>query len=157
MVTICPRQSTTARKVRLNAAEAIGSGRPSSIRSTSGRSWPTPVLPDCLTHYPPGMICTAGSTRGNRSNAESFAAHRQRNAPQDEVDILGDAPGGDQDEPVDQLRELVGELHRHSATERMTHYGYPLDVEHAEQVAHPVGVRRDRVVGARLVGFTVAQ
>ena len=53
--------------------------------------------------------------------------------------------------------ELVGELHRHPAAEGVTDYRHPLDVEHAEQVAHAVGVRRDRVVGARLVGSPVAQ
>lgn len=31
--------------------------------------------------------------------------------------------------------------------------GHPLDVEHRQQVAHPVGVGRHRVVGARLVGL----
>ena len=37
--------STTARRVRLKAAEAVGSGRSSRIRNTLGRSRPTPVDP----------------------------------------------------------------------------------------------------------------
>lgn len=53
--------------------------------------------------------------------------------------------------------ELVGELHRHPAAERMPDDGHALDVEHRQQVAHPVGVARDRVVGARFVGLPVSQ
>ena len=55
------------------------------------------------------------------------------------------------------MRELVSELHRHPAAERVADDGSPLDVEDGKQVAHPVGVGSDRVIGARLVRLPVAQ
>ena len=55
------------------------------------------------------------------------------------------------------MRELVGELHRHPAAERMADDGHPLDVEYGKQVAHPVGIAGDRVVGARFVGAPVTE
>ena len=156
MVTIWPRQSTTARSVRVNAAEAIGSGRSASTRSTSGRSWPSPVDPNSRPAARPA-ICKVGSTNGSRSNASASLPIGNDASRNDHVDVLGDAAGPDQDQPLHQLRELVGELHRHPAAKRVTDDGDPLDVEHGKQVAHPVGVRRDRVVGAWLVRLPVAQ
>ena len=98
-----------------------------------------------------------GPHQGQPQQCQRFAAHRQRGPPEGDVDVLGDAARADQDQPFNQLRELVGELHRHPAAQGMTHDGRPLDIEHAEQVAHPVGVCRNRVVGAWLVGSPVAQ
>ena len=88
---------------------------------------------------------------------QRLAAHRQRRDAQRDVDVLGHPAGADEDQPIHQLRELVGELHRHAAAERVADDGDPFDVEHAEQIAHAVGVRGHRVVGARLVGLAVAQ
>jgi len=59
--------------------------------------------------------------------------------------------------PLDQLRELVGELHGHAAAERMTDHGDVIDVEHAEQVRACRWLRGHRIVGARLVGLAVAK
>ena len=70
MVTIWPRQSTTARSVRVNAADAVGSGRPASTRSTSGRSCPMPVDPSTSPTTRPAT-CRAGSTKGSRSSASA--------------------------------------------------------------------------------------
>ena len=75
-------------------------------------------------------ICTAGSMRGNRSNARASLPIGNEASRKSDIDILGDTAGGDQDQSLDQLGELVGELHRHSAAQRVTHDGYPLDVEH---------------------------
>src|ERR1700742_250729 len=145
MVTLWPRQSTTARSVRVNAAEAIGSGRPASTRSTSGRSWPIAVEPKTKPAARP-KICNAGNTNGGRGGE-----------PQRDVDVLGDAAGADQDQSFDEMRELVRELHRDPAAERMADDGGPLDVQDGKQVAHPVGVRRDRIVGAWFVRLPVTQ
>ncbi|COW56797.1 Uncharacterised protein [Mycobacterium tuberculosis] len=54
--------------MRPNAAEAVGSGRSSKMRSTLGRSCPKLVVPMALPTIRPA-ICTAGSTSGNRSKA----------------------------------------------------------------------------------------
>jgi len=66
-------------------------------------------------------------------------------------------PAPDQTSRSTRLRELVSELHRHPAAERVADDGSPLDVENGKQVAHPVGVGGDRVIGARLVRLPVAQ
>ena len=70
MVTTWPRQSTTARRVRANADDAVGSGRSARIRSTSGRSRPTPVEPNTAPAMRP-TTCSAGSTIGSRSSASA--------------------------------------------------------------------------------------
>ncbi len=66
-------------------------------------------------------------------------------------------PVDDQDEPLGLVRELVGELHRHPAPERVPDERDAIDAEHGEQVAHAVRVRRNRVVGARLVRRAVPE
>ena len=66
-------------------------------------------------------------------------------------DLGAEAAGGDQDQPLGALGELVGELHRHAAAEAVPDHGDLVDAEHGEQVAHAVGVAADAVVGARLV------
>ena len=78
-------------------------------------------------------------------------AKRRRGRAQQRVHLGSDAAGADEHQPLGPFRELVGELHRHPAAERVADHGYPVDVEHAEQVAHPVGVPGDGVVRSRLV------
>jgi len=96
-------------------------------------------------------ICKAGSTNGNRNNANAslpIGNEASRNAM---LTSLVTPTGADQDQALDQLGELVGELHRHAAAERMTDHRDSLDIEDRKQVSHPVGVRRDRVVRPRLI------
>ncbi len=101
--------------------------------------------------------CKAGNTIGSRSSASASLPIGSEASRNSEVDVLGDAARADQDQPLDQLRELVGELHGHATAERVADDGDPFDVQDAEQVAHAVGVRRDRIVRPRLVRLAVAQ
>jgi len=72
-------------------------------------------------------------------------------------DLGSQAPGGHQHEPLGALGELVGELHRDPAAEAVAHDGHLVDAEDRQQVAHPVGVAAEGVVGARLVGQPVTE
>ncbi len=156
MVTTWPRQSTTARNVRANADDAVGSGRSLRMRSISGRSRPSAGPADRESGDPSRRL-HRGQHQRQSQHRERFGAHRKGGDAKGEVDVLGHPARADQDQPVHQLRELVGELHRDATAERMPDDRDPLDVEHAEQVAHAVRVCRDGVVGARLVGLPVAE
>ena len=68
-----------------------------------------------------------------------------------------DATGRDEHEPLTALGELIRELHRDAAAERVSDHGRAFDVEHAQQVAHAVRVGCDRIVGAGLVGPTMPE
>ena len=71
---------------------------------------------------------------------------------------LGAEPArGDQDHPLGALGELVGELHRDAAPEAVADDRDLVDPEERDQVAHPVGVAAQAVVGARLGRLAVAQ
>ena len=70
MVTICPRQSTTARRVRVNAAEAVGSGRSARIRSTLGQVAAQAGRSERQARHPRPQL-NAGSTSGSRSSASA--------------------------------------------------------------------------------------
>src|ERR1700683_5298869 len=50
---------------------------------------------------------------------------------------------------------LVGELHGHSAAERLADYGGVVDVEDVEEITDPAGERTQRVVPDRLLRQTV--
>ena len=65
--------------------------------------------------------------------------------------VAGHAAGGDSTSRSTAVGVLVGELGGDAAAERVADDGGPVDAEHLEQVAHAVGVGRDRVVGAGLV------
>ena len=66
-------------------------------------------------------------------------------------------PDADEHQSFAPFGVLVRELRRHAATERMAHDGGPIEPEHLEQVAHAVGICRNRVVGPRLGRGAVAQ
>ena len=82
---------------------------------------------------------------GNGSEAEQ-RAHR---AP--------DPPAAHQHQALAALGELVGELRRHPAAERVAHHGGSLDLQDGQEVAHPVGEAGDGVVGPRLLRAPVAE
>ena len=82
---------------------------------------------------------------------------RQRGGPQREADLLAQAAAVDEHEPLQALGELVGELHRDAAAERMADDGRRRDPEHRQEVAHPAGVGAERVVAARLARAAVAE
>ena len=67
------------------------------------------------------------------------------------------SPAAHQDEPLAAIGELVGELRRHTAAQRMPDHGDAVDLEDAQEVAHAVGEARHGVVGPRLLGASVAE
>jgi hypothetical protein len=52
---------------------------------------------------------------------------------------------------------LIGELHGHPATERLTHHRRPGDAKFIEQITQRYRERPQRIVTARLSGFTVPE
>ncbi len=50
---------------------------------------------------------------------------------------------------------LIGELHGHTATERVTHHRRPGNAEIIEQITQRYRERAQRIVTARLSGFTM--
>ena len=63
----------------------------------------------------------------------------QSRRPQDRADVRPEAAAGDQHQPLDHLRKLVGELHRDAAAERVADQGRPLVAEGQHQVAEAAG------------------
>ena len=81
----------------------------------------------------------------------------QRRGAQQQVDLAAEPAAGDQHEPLAALRELVGELHRDPAAERVPDDRHAVVVERAQQVADAAGVRAERVVTARRRGMAVPE
>ena len=94
------------------------------------------------------MLASSGST-----NSEQ----RQRGGAQQQVDLAAEAAAVDQDEPLAALGELVGELHRDAAAERVPDERRALVAERDQQVAHAARVGAERVVAARLGRVAVAE
>jgi hypothetical protein len=93
----------------------------------------------------------------HRGQAHRDLETRQRDHPDRRGDLAADAARCNEDQPLGALGELVGELHRHTATEAVADHGDLVDAQHGEQVAHPVGVAADAVVGPWLVGAAVPE
>ena len=68
-----------------------------------------------------------------------------------------EAAAGDEHEALAALGELVGELHRDAAAERVADDRRALVAERGQQVAHAAGVRAERVVAARRRRLAVAE
>ena len=62
-----------------------------------------------------------------------------------------------EDEPLAALEELVRELHRDAAAQRVADEGRPIESERLEEVAHRVRVGPEGIVAARFRGFAVAE
>jgi len=71
--------------------------------------------------------------------------------------VASEAAAGDEDEALAALGELVGELHRDPAAERMADDGRAVVPKGDDRVAHGARVRAERVVAARLRGFAVPE
>ena len=54
---------------------------------------------------------------------------------EERADLLAEPTRGHEHQPFDPFRELVGELHRHSAAQRVAHHGHPFLAQHGEQVS----------------------
>jgi hypothetical protein len=65
------------------------------------------------------------------------------------VDLTAQAAAGDEHQALASLRELVAELHRDGAAERVADHGNAVVPERGQQVPHAAGVRAERVVAAR--------
>ena len=72
----------------------------------------------------------------------------QRRGAQDRAHLGPEAAAGDQHQALDHLRELVGELHRDAAAERVADQGRALVAEGEQQVAQAGGEAAERVVAA---------
>ena len=71
--------------------------------------------------------------------------------------LAPEAAAGDEREALAALRELVGELHRDAAAERVADDGRLLVAEGEADVAQAAGERAERVVAARLRRLAVAE
>ena len=81
----------------------------------------------------------------------------ERGGTEQEVHVGAEAAAVDQDEPLAALRELIRELHRDPATERMPDEGRALVAQGDHEVAYPARVGPARVVASRLGRAAVAQ
>ena len=70
--------------------------------------------------------------------------------------LAAEPAAGDEHEAVRALGELVGELHRDAAAERVPDDGHVLVAERRDDVARRAGVRAQRVVAARRGRLAVA-
>src|SRR6185436_4553899 len=81
---------------------------------------------------------------------------RQREQAQQEVDLLAQAATRNEHQAFGALGELVRELHRNAAAERLTDQRRALVTQREHEVTNPARERPERVVAARLLGFAVA-
>ena len=95
--------------------------------------------------------------RGRGRAAAARARSRAASRAQQRVDLAAEAAAGDEHEALAALGELVGELHRDPAAERVADDGRAVVPEREHQVAHAAGVGAERVVAARLGRLAVAE
>ena len=79
----------------------------------------------------------------------------QRGCSQERADLAAQAAAVHQHQPLAALRELVGQLHRDAAAERVPDECGAVVAQRHEHVPHAAGVRAERVVAARLGGLAV--
>jgi len=96
---------------------------------------------------------TGGRPRRGISTSIPGTAARRSNG----LTVRPTPPAAHEDQALAPLGELVGELCRHPAAERMAHDRDALDLEHAQEVAHAVGEAGHGVVGPRLLRAPVAE
>src|SRR5439155_10649104 len=95
--------------------------------------------------------------RRSTEEPEDVSGAGKRQRPQQEVDLASEAAAADQHEALAQLRELVGELHRDAAAERVADDGRLLVAEHQQEVPEERRVRAERVIAGRLRRLPVAE
>ena len=83
---------------------------------------------------------------GARRRGDEEVGAREGGGAQDRADLGAEPAAGDEDEALDQLGELVGELHRDAAAERVADERRALVAEDEQQVAQAAGERAERVV-----------
>src|SRR5579863_3325050 len=73
------------------------------------------------------------------------------------MELAPKAAARDEDEPLAHFGELITELHRDTAAERVPHEGGSRVAEDREQIADIARVSAHRIVGGRLGRFSVAK
>ena len=146
--------SMIPRTVCTKACRASRSPSDAKPRAISSRSRPgrRPARPSRRATEAPAF--RSGSAH---SSGQHVLGGREGGRAQQEVHLLAEAAARDEHQPLHPLRELVGELHRHPAAERVAHDRRLVDAERDQQVAHAAGVGAERVVAAGLRGLAVPE
>ena len=93
---------------------------------------------------------------GTGQHRQHDLRQRQRGRAQQQAQVPAQAAAVHQHQALAALRELVGQLHRDPATQRVAHEGRALMAERHHQVPHAAGMGAQRVVTARLRGLAVS-
>ena len=145
--TRCPCTSITARSVCRKAPRRFGvlqrAQRPRDRLQVDARADAALAQARARSRAAP-----PSSARMDRQRQQQRHS-RQRRRAQQRADLAAEPAAGDQHEALDALRELVEELHRHAAAERVPDERRAVDADRGEQVTDARGVRAERVVAAR--------
>ena len=154
MVMTWPCQSTLERSVRRITMRASVLGSASNTAMISSASRPSAVSKSRNRSAPRRLMKRTGGRprNGIRASMPGTAAMRSSG-----LTVRPTPPLPTSTRRSQQLRKLIGELRGHTATERVADDRDPVDLEHAQQVAHPVGETGHRVVGPRLLGSPVPE
>ena len=149
-----PPGSTTARSVcrkawREPALSSSAKPRASTATSPAGRRPTRPSRPPSAAAEPDEAL--------RRERGQDVVGDRQRRGAQQHVDVAAEPAAGDEHEPLGALGELVGELHRDAAAERVPDDRHAVVAERGDDVARAAGVGAERVVAARRRGLAVAE
>src|SRR5204863_8522843 len=113
------------------------------------------VQPEPLDYRPHRLAGAKGPVPGDQRQHDLGTGQRRR--AKERMDVAAEAAARDQRQALAVLRELVGELHRDAAAERMADRGPALVAKNPHQVADPAGVGAEGVVPARLRGPAVPE
>ena len=102
-----------------------------------------------------GAEATGLEQAGRRESRDHVLRTGQRRGPQQQAELAAETATVDEHEPLAQLGELVGELHRDAAAEGVPHEGRAVVPERREQVAQAARGGAKRVVPAGLRGRAV--
>jgi len=92
-----------------------------------------------------------------RDHQQDQLRSRRRQDPQYPAQVGAKAAAADENQSLAVITMLIGELHRHTATKRPTDHRRPRDAELIEQITQPCRERSQRIITARLGGFTVSE
>ena len=142
-----PLGSTIVRSVCTKAARASRSASDAWPRAISEMSV-CRRQPDA-TEEPPTPRPAAEHPLA-RQHRQHELGSRQRGHAEQQVDLLAEPAAVDQDQPIAALGELIGELHRDTAAERVPDERRPVVTEGDQQIAHAARVGAERVVASGL-------
>ena len=114
-------------------------------RVDSGRREPRPQRVGDVQHRP------------RRDHRQHQLHPGRRQHPQRQTQVGPQPTAADQHQPLAVVAMLIGELHGHTATERVTHHRRPGNAKFNEQITQRYRERAQRIVTARLGGFTMPQ